>query len=64
MRKRRKLKGIESLKLQIREHQQKIAVEKSYSVPNEGLIRRWEREIRTFEDDIRKRERQLRRRRR
>ena len=62
--KKGKRKGIETLKQRIREHQQKIADEKRYPVPNEGLIRHWEREIRAFENDIRKRERQLRRRRR
>jgi peptidoglycan hydrolase CwlO-like protein len=59
LRKRRKRKGIESLKSQIREHQLKIAEEKSYPDPNLGLIKYWEREIRTFENEIRKIERQL-----
>ena len=59
MRKRRKRKGIESLKSQIREHEKKIAEEKSYPDPNLGLIKHWEREIRTFENEIRKIERQL-----
>jgi len=61
--KKEKRKGIETLKSNIREHQQKIADEKNYPVPNEGLIKHWEREIRAFENDILKRERQLRRRR-
>ena len=59
LRKRRKRKGIESLKAQIREHQLKIAEEKSYPKPNLGLIKHWEREIRTFENEIWKIERQL-----
>ena len=62
MSKKRKRKGLETLKSNIREHQKKIANEKNKPVPDIGSIRHWEREIRTFENDIRKRERQLMRR--
>ena len=61
MGKKEKRKGIETLKLRIREHRKKIADEKSYPVPNEGLIKHWEREMRAFEKDILKQ--QLKRRR-
>lgn len=64
MRKRRKRKGIESLKSQIREHQQKIADEKDKPIPNTNRIKHWENEIRAFEGGIFKREQQLKRRRR
>ena len=64
MRKRSKLKGIESLKSQIREHQQKIAEEKDKPIPNIGRIKHWEKELRVFENNILKLEQQLKRRRR
>ena len=56
MRKRRKRKGIESLKSQICEHQQKIADEKDKPIPNTSRIKHWENEIPAFENDILKRE--------
>ena len=64
MRKRSKLKGIESLKSQIREHQQKITEEKDKPIPNIGRIKHWEKELRAFENNILKLEQQLKRRRR
>jgi len=53
--KRKKLrKKIESLRKQIKEHEEKIEAERKKSFPHEGCIAHWEREIMTFEKQIEK----------
>lgn len=64
MGKKGKQKGIQSLKKRIREHQEKLSVEKSKPVPNTALVEYWNKEIRKFENEIKKKERQLKKRRR
>jgi len=63
LRKRRKRKGIETLKQRVREHQKKIVDEKEKPIPNNNRIKHWEKELRAFENGILKREQQLKRRR-
>ncbi len=46
------LKSIRSLQRRIAEHQQKIVVEQGKDVPDMGLVRHWEKEIRTFEAKV------------
>lgn len=58
--KKRLRKGIRSLRDRIREHEDKIAQEKSKPNPDLGLIGKWEREIDAFENGIARRERRLR----
>jgi len=52
MGKRNHLKTIRSLQKRIDEHQEKIRLEKLRELPNLGLIRHWEKEIRAFEKGI------------
>ena len=61
--KKGKLKGIQSLRKRIREHQEKLSREKSKPAPNTALVEYWEKEIRKFENEIKKKQRQLLRRR-
>lgn len=42
-------KAIRSLNMRISEHQEKIRLEYAKTLPDEGLIRHWETEIRAFE---------------
>jgi len=48
LRKRRKRKGIETLKQRVREHQKKIVDEKEKPIPNNNRIKHWEKELRAF----------------
>ncbi len=45
---------IESLRLQILEHENKIKKERAKSFPEEGLIRHWEIEIEAFKNSLNK----------
>jgi hypothetical protein len=45
-------KTIRSLNMRISEHQEKIRREYAKNLPDEGLIRHWETEIRAFEKGI------------
>ena len=56
---KRKRKAIKSLKARIVEHQAKIEREQAKPFPNEGLIRHWQKEIRTWEETIARIERRL-----
>jgi hypothetical protein len=57
-------KAIESLREQILEHQEKIGREREKSIPDEGVIRHWEGEIRAFTIRLRRLEDRLAQRRR
>jgi len=46
--KKRLRQKISSLGKRIKEHEEKVAAEKSRIDPDEGLISHWEREIRAF----------------
>jgi len=52
MGKARYRRKVESLETRMREHLEKIAKEKQKAVPDEGLIRHWQREIEAFQDGI------------
>jgi len=52
MGKARYRRKVESLEARLREHLEKIAKEKQKTVPDEGLIRHWQREIEAFQDGI------------
>ncbi|MBE0427554.1 MAG: hypothetical protein IBX72_13040 [Nitrospirae bacterium] len=54
MGKKRILKSIRSFEKLIIEHNEKIVKEKSTSVPDQGLIRYWEREIMTYREELEK----------
>ncbi|MBD2496845.1 MULTISPECIES: hypothetical protein [Nostoc] len=45
-------KAIDSLTQRIHEHQEKIRLESEKDLPDEGLIKHWEKEIRAFEKAI------------
>ncbi|ALF55446.1 hypothetical protein ACX27_25650 [Nostoc piscinale CENA21] len=45
-------KAIDSLTQRIQEHQEKIRLESEKDLPDEGLIKHWEKEIRAFEKAI------------
>ncbi|GEM_PF-554195 len=45
-------KAVRSLSLRIAEHQEKIRLEYTNDLPDEGLIQHWETEIRAFETGI------------
>ena len=47
-------KKIESLKKQIRQHENKIRKERAKNFPDEGMIRHWEVEIASFRTAIEK----------
>jgi hypothetical protein len=57
--KRRYRRRIEKLEEMVREHQQKIGIERAKDKPNEGLIGHWEKEIRAFLDGIKKANKRL-----
>jgi len=59
MGKRNHLKTIRSLQKYIDEHQEKIRLEKLRELPNLGLIRHWEKEIRAFEKGIQQAKKRL-----
>ncbi|NMF84737.1 hypothetical protein [Nodosilinea sp. P-1105] len=59
MGKRNHLKTIRSLQKCIDEHQEKIRLEKLRELPNLGLIRHWEKEIRAFEKGIQQAKKRL-----
>jgi hypothetical protein len=59
MGKRNHLKTIRSLQNRIDEHQEKIRLEKLRELPNLGLIRHWEKEIRAFEKGIQQAKKRL-----
>ena len=52
MGKARYRRKVESLEVRLREHLEKIAKEKQKAMPDEGLIRHWQREIKAFQDGI------------
>jgi hypothetical protein len=55
------LRQIESLRMRIEEHLNKIDAERKISIPNEKRIRYWEREIENYKVEIMKSEKRLRR---
>jgi hypothetical protein len=59
MGKRNHLKTIRSLQKRIDEHQEKIRLERLRELPNSGLIRHWEKEIRAFEKGIQQAKKRL-----
>jgi hypothetical protein len=61
MGKHRHREKIRSLQRRVREHRGKINREGLKGVPDEALIRHWEREIRAFEDGIERAQKRLRR---
>lgn len=52
-------KAIDSFLKQIAKHQEKIKLELEKNFPDEGLIKHWEKEIRTFEENIQKKLKRL-----
>ena len=52
-------KTIRSLTDRILEHQEKIALELRREMPDRGLIRHWEKEIRAFEKGIKQAHKRL-----
>jgi hypothetical protein len=52
MGKRALKKRILSLITRVRDHEDKILMEKGKSIPNQGLIRHWEAEISAFQHSI------------
>ena len=52
-------KTIRSLTDRILEHQEKIALELRREMPDRGLIRHWEKEIRAFEKGIKQANKRL-----
>ncbi|MBI4849715.1 MAG: hypothetical protein HY808_14290 [Nitrospirae bacterium] len=53
--KRNKLrKKIESLRKQVKEHEDKVQAEKQKSFPNDGCVAHWQKEITAFENQIEK----------
>lgn len=61
MSKKRILKSIRSFEKLIIEHNEKIVKETSKSIPDQGLIRYWERELMTYTEEIEKARRKLKR---
>jgi hypothetical protein len=59
MGKRNHLKAIKSLEARIAEHLDKIRVELQKEIPDSGLIRHWEKEIKAFENGIRQARKRL-----
>ena len=59
MGKRRHRRKKESREARIQEHREKIQQEKRKEIPDDGLIRHWEREIVAFETGIRSAQRRL-----
>ncbi len=59
MGKRRYRRKKESLEARIREHRDKIRVERRKAAPDEGLIRHWEREIAAFQTGIQRAQKRL-----
>ena len=47
-------KRIESLRLRISEHENKIKIEKIKSCPDEGRIKHWDAEINAFNNSLNK----------
>ncbi len=58
--KRRYRRQEQSLVKRLQEHQKKIGAERAKGVPNEGLIRYWEREVKAFEVSITRARKRLR----
>ncbi|AFZ57761.1 hypothetical protein H6G54_16795 [Anabaena cylindrica FACHB-243] len=52
-------KAIESFLKQIAKHQEKIKLELEKDFPDLGLIKHWEKEVRTFEENIQKKLKRL-----
>ena len=52
MSKKRYLKQIKSFEHLISEHKEKIVMEKARSIPDAGLIKYWEREVRVYTDEL------------
>jgi hypothetical protein len=49
-RNKRTRKRIEGLRLQINLHEQKIAAEQNGANPDAGLVKHWEKEVKTWKD--------------
>lgn len=52
MSKRRYRRREQSLRQRLQEHTEKIEAERAKSVPDEGLIRYWKKEMKAFETGI------------
>ena len=61
MSKKRYLRQIRSFEQLVLKHKEKIAVEKAKTVPDTGLIKYWEREIKVYTDEIEKANKRLKR---
>ena len=61
MNKKRYLKQIKSFEYLILTHREKIVKEKAKAVPDSGLIKYWEREIKVYTDEIEKANKRLKR---
>ncbi len=61
MSKKRYLRQIRSFENLIIIHQEKIAKEKAKPIPDSGLIKYWEREIKVYIDEIEKANKRLKR---
>lgn len=59
MGKKNHCKTIRSLTDRILEHQDKIELELKKEIPDEGLIRHWQKEIRAFEKGIQQAKKRL-----
>lgn len=59
MGKKRFLKQIKSFEDLIRKHTEKMEKEKAKPVPDLGLIKYWEREVKVYTDEIAKAKRRL-----
>jgi hypothetical protein len=55
------LKQIKSFEKLIQEHKEKIEKEKARPVPDSGLIKYWEREVKVYKEEIAKAKRRLKR---
>jgi len=54
-------KSVNSIRQQILKHQQKVAKEREKEVPDENLIRYWQKEISGLEKSLARAEKRLRR---
>ena len=55
------MKQIKSFEKLIQEHKEKIEKEKARPVPDSGLIKYWEREVKVYKEEIAKAKRRLKR---
>ncbi|MDY7003030.1 MAG: hypothetical protein SWX82_03405 [Cyanobacteriota bacterium] len=61
MSKKKFRKSVDSIRQQINKHHQKIADEQEKSIPDEGLISYWRKEISGLEKSLARAEKRLRR---